>query len=323
MPLLMVNAGGNGLSLHGPGDLDAELAAALGVLAPGAPVVVLVHGYRFSPFDPRRDPHRHILSLTPAGRCRKARSWPRHLGFGRGAADEGLCIAFGWPANGTIWRARDSAARAGAALAGLVGRIRNLRGGPADILCHSLGARVALCAAAAAPPGTVGRVVMMAAAAYRGEARAALATPAGAAAEFVNITSRENDPFDAALEWLVRPPCRGDRALGAGLGSQRANWLDLQLDCGRTLEVLRDLGYRIPAPARRVCHWSAYLRPGLFRLYRELIRDRDLLPLDRLARLLPERPAPRWSRLLARAPRRAPSAPDRLRLLAAGAGIIF
>ncbi len=308
MPLLKINADAGRLALHGPGDLDAALRAATGALPPGAPVVLMIHGFRFSPHDPRTDPHRHILSLSPVPGCRKSVSWPRHLGFGRGAAGEGLCIAFGWPARGSIWRAWRAAAGAGQALAELIARLHRLRRGPADLLCHSLGARVALSALPGLPAGSVGRAVLMAAADYRGHVHPVLDTPAGAAAEFVNVTSRENDPFDAALEWLIRPPRRGDRALGCGLGTRRRNWLDLQLDCPQTLEVLNDLGYRIPALARRVCHWSAYLRPGLFRLYRDLIRERDLLPLDRLAALLPERPAPRWSGLW----RDGPAAPRSL-----------
>lgn len=297
MPLLKINADRGQPFLHGPGDLDTALRAAVRALPADAPVIILIHGYRFSPTRKACDPHRHILSLTPTPGCRKAISWPRHLGFGRDTADEGLCIAFGWEARGSIWRAWEAAAQAGTALADLVRRLRALRRAPVDILCHSLGARVGLCAVSWLAAGSVGRVVLMAAADYRSHVRGVLDTPAGRTAEFVNVTSRENDPFDAAMEWLIRAPAAGDRALGDGLGQGFANWLDLQVDCPETLEVLRDLGYRIAPPSRRVCHWSAYLRPGLFRVYGDLIRDRDLLPLDRLAGLLPGSAAPRWSGL--------------------------
>jgi len=298
MPLLKINADGTRPVLHGPGDLEAELAQAIRALPALAPVMILIHGYRFSPYATASNPHCHILSLEPRAGCRKALSWPRNLGFGRGADDKGLCIAFGWEARGSIWRAWHAGAEAGTALATLIHSIRKLRPGRVDILCHSLGARVGLSALANLPARSVGRVVLMAAAEYRGAALGALGTSAGKSAEFINVTSRENDPFDAMIEWLVRPQTRSDKALGTGLGQKAANWLDLQMDCPRTIEVLRDLGYRIPAPSRRICHWSAYLRPGLFRFYRDLIRDPDLLHLGRIAGLLPDQPTARWSRLL-------------------------
>lgn len=298
MPLLQVDAVSGRPVLRGGGDLVAALRLALAARPPGAPVVVMIHGYRFSPFDPHRCPHDHILSLRPRRGCWKAISWPRHLGFGRGRADEGLCIAFGWDAGGTIWRAWNSAARAGAALAGLIALAGGTRPSPVDLVCHSLGARVALSAFPALPGRSVGRVVLMAAAEFRGSAAAALATPAGRGAEVINVTSRENDLFDKLLECFVRAPARGDRALGAGLGQARRNWLDLQMDCPKSRAVLAGLGYRVPPPVRRVCHWSAYLRPGLFVFYRDLIRRREELPLAWLRARLPARPARRWSRLV-------------------------
>ncbi|MBT8456842.1 MAG: hypothetical protein KJO15_12145, partial [Alphaproteobacteria bacterium] len=45
------------------------------------------------------------------------------------------------------------------------------------------------------------------------------------------------------------------------------------------------LGYPIPAPSRRVFHWSGYMRPGLFALYASLIRER--LPLSAITCHLP------------------------------------
>ena len=86
--------------------------------------------------------------------------------------------------------------------------------------------------------------------------------------------------------------------LGAGLPGAGANWLDVQIDCAATRAGLTRFGYRVPAPKRRVCHWSAYLRPGLFAFYRDLIRAPEALPLARLRESLPDRTAPRWSRLV-------------------------
>ena len=47
------------------GPVETQLAAALAALRPGAPVVVMIHGYRFSPSVDRHSPHRHILALDP------------------------------------------------------------------------------------------------------------------------------------------------------------------------------------------------------------------------------------------------------------------
>ncbi len=295
MPLLRVNATAQGPCLRGAGHLDDRLSAMLASLAPGAPVVVLVHGYKFSPSLSAFDPHDHILSLAPDRGGRRAMSWPRQLGFGCNRPDEGLCIAFGWEARGTIWRAWSGAEAAGQSLADLLTRIRRWHRGPVDMLGHSLGARVCLSAVAAAPAASVGRLVLLAAAEYRATARAAMASPAGRGAEVLNITTRENDLFDALVEWIVPAPRRGDRTLGAGL--EAPNWLDLQIDAGATIAALTELGYPIPAPARRICHWSPYLRPGLLPFYRDLLRDRRALSLPRLQNALPRTAEPRWARL--------------------------
>ncbi|MBI1219264.1 MAG: alpha/beta hydrolase [Rhodobacteraceae bacterium] len=293
MPLLQINADGDVPRCEGGwGALSATLAA----LPEGAPVIVMIHGFRFSPTVPGQSPHTHILSLEPVQDCWKAISWPRHLGFGRDDSSQGLCIAFGWEARGTIWAAYAEAARAGAALAALMTRIDALRPGTrVEVLAHSLGARVTLQALAHLDRPILGRAVLMAAAEFRRPTEAALATPAGRAAEFVNVTSRENDLFDFLIERLV--PLFPDRALGQGTGRGSANWIDIQLDQTETLDALVPLGHRIPAPDLRICHWSLYLRPGVFGLYRALLRDH--LPLATLRERLPQRPSRRWSRLFA------------------------
>ena len=223
-------------------------------------------------------------------------SWPRHLGFTGRAPSQGLCIGFGWEAAGTIWTAYGEAARAARP------------GQQVDVVAHSLGARVTLAALPHLPGGALRRAVLMAPAEMSRIARAALDTPAGRAAAFLSITSRENDLFDFLLEGLVAPHRFGDRALGQGPGQGRCNWLDLQIDHAGTLAALGRLGHRIAPPARRVCHWSPYLRPGMFPLYRRFLRG-EIAP-ETLRTALPAAHSPRWSRLLAppRAPRPLPFA---------------
>ena len=300
MPLVRINAIGAQIALaQGAGPVGAALSEALRDVPPEAPVVVMIHGFRFSPARAGKCPHGHILSLAPQSDSWKAVSWPRHLGFTGQHPSEGLCIGFGWEAAGTIWTAYGEAARAGRALARLVGEIRAARPGQqVDVVAHSLGARVTLAALPHLPAGALRRAVLMAPAEMRSRAEAALDTPAGRAARFLNVTSRENDLFDFLLEGLVAPHRVGDRALGHGSGQGRCNWLDLQIDHAGTLAALGRLGHRIAPPARRVCHWSPYLRPGMFPLYRRFLRG-EIAP-ETLRTALPAAQSPRWSRLLAR-----------------------
>jgi pimeloyl-ACP methyl ester carboxylesterase len=282
MPLVRINA--DGVRPVPRDDLDAALRS----LPAAAPVMVLIHGYKYTPRRPERCPHEHILSLKPREAAR-AMSWPRHLGFGRGEPAEGLCIAFGWTANGSLWRAHAEALRAATALAEVIRTVHRTHPVPVHLVGHSLGARVALGAFADLPAGSVGRALLLAGAETRAAAEAALATPAGRAAEIVNVRTRENAIFDLLFRAAIHPHRLLDRALGAGLARDDRRWLDLAIDCPRARAHLAQLGYRVPPPVRAICHWSAYLRPGLFPLYRALLRDG--LPLAAL-RLPASEPLP-------------------------------
>jgi hypothetical protein len=134
-------------------------------------------------------------------------------------------------------------------------------------------------------------MVLLAAAETRGRARAALASPAGRSVEVINVTTRENDLFDACFEWGIHLGL--NTSIGQGLGRTHPGWHDLWIDQPRTLAALAALGYPLAQPARRICHWSPYLRPGAIGLYRALI-DGGLPASD----LPAQRPRRRWSRLL-------------------------
>lgn len=278
MPLVEVNA-----QTTAAGGLSG-VAAALERLPPGARITIMVHGYRFDPSRPERSPHRDILSDDPARATGRGLSWPRHLGVG----EAGLGIAFGWRASGSLWRAWAEAARAGVALARLLDRL-HAGGRQADIVAHSLGARVALAALARAREGSVGRVILIAPAEFRDAAARALATPAGSAAEIVSVTSRENRLFDALVEWLLAPHRPGARTAGRGLVATPQNWTDLRIGERATLGALDRLGYRLAPPLRTPCHWSGYLRPGVFPLYRAILSGD--LPVATLRAALPQRPS--------------------------------
>lgn len=291
MPLIRVNVSNTRLRTQGAASAEAVLAEALHQLPKGAPVVVMIHGYKFSPRLRGHSPHRHILSLRPRIDGPRVVSWPRHLGFGKGDPREGLAIAFGWEARGTIWQAYAEAGRAGHALAGMI-RTIDTHGARTSILAHSLGARVALAALPHLGPGAVRRAVLLSAAEFTSAAQSALGSPAGRQAEIVNITSGENTLFDLLLHGFVRPHRPFDRPVGAGLGDVAPNWLDMRIDRPETRDALAGLGFRIPPPERRICHWSGYLRPGMFALHRALIRQPERTALSRLRAVLPDAHAP-------------------------------
>jgi hypothetical protein len=254
------------------------------VLWPGVPVIVMIHGYRYSPDDPRNDPHSEILAAHPLRRNARIVSWPRRLGYGRGAP--GVAIGFGWDAGGTLWQAHDRAGQAGRALAGLIAELRGLGAGPVSIIAHSLGARVAMSALQYLAPGDAGRIVLLAGAEFRDAARRALLTPAGRMAEVLNVTSRENALFDIGFRVLMAGANRSaGPALGAGLAL--SNCVTLRIDDAPHRDGLRRLGFPVAAKARAVCHWSAYTRPGVFRVYRAFLHRPDDLTLAGLRAQLP------------------------------------
>lgn len=296
MPVIRINAEGDRPMLH-----RSPRAAALELQRsdPGTgPAVVMIHGYKYLPGHPVHCPHRHILALHPQDIPFRPPSWPRQLGFGVGRADEGLAIAFGWHARGALWQAQRRARAAGRALAAVIRQLHHRAPGrPVHVIAHSMGTELAVEALHHLPRGAVGRIISMTGACYQSRVGEALKADAGQTAEFINVTSRENDAFDFMFERLIAPPRAGDRAIGHGLDA--ANAVTLQLDCAGTLDHLDRLGAPIGRPERRVCHWSAYTRPGVLRFYHDLLRHPHATPLSLIRGGLPHRPDPRWSRLFA------------------------
>lgn len=288
MPVFRVNAVGDTPTAHGGSDLKHGLGPALAALPENAPIILMVHGFKYTPNDPNRCPHRSIFAISSTAKAKRCLSWPRAMGFSTGDPAEGLCIAFGWAATGTIWQAAKSAEQAARALGSLLNMISNLTPRPVHILAHSLGARVALGALPPLNPGIVGRVVLLHGAEFRSRAIQALKCPGGRTSEIVNVTTRENDLFDALFRGFMAPHRPLDPALSAGLGVRRSNWLDIRIDDPDSRVILGAFGFAIPAPEARICHWSAYMRPGMFDLHRALLRTPEDLPLARLAASLPD-----------------------------------
>lgn len=296
MAILRINATGCSPHLAGPATGQPSLSDALKSHLGGAPVLIMLHGYRYSPSTPHSNPHDQILKNGHDHPHHRLQSWPRRLGYGTAIPDPGLCIAFGWEAGGSIWRAHREASRAGLALAALIRQLAALGAGPVNIIAHSLGARVALAALPAVAPGLIGRMVLLNGAELRSTAEAALLSPAGRSAQVLNIISRENDIFDFLYEWLLAPHRWGARTLGAGLALPHC--VTAQIDHPDHLSGLRRLGFAVDPATSRMCHWSSYLRPGLFALYRAFLDADAPLALADLRTALPASPTRRWSRLL-------------------------
>ena len=267
------------------------LGTALECLPDTAPVVVLIHGYRFHPGRPTQCPHRHILSCRPDIKDGREISWPIQLGLdGR----QGLAIALGWPAGGTLWQAHTQAAKAGAALAAFADLFHEIAPSRRlNVVAHSFGTRVALTALIRAKPNRFSRMILLSGAETRSMARAAMASPAAQGVDVINVTSRENDLFDAAFEWLLHAGRHW--SIGQGLGTSLSNWHDLWIDQRLNLIALAKSGFVLTPPKGRISHWSPYLRPGVFALYRALLQG-DLAP----AALPHAVPARRWSLLFSR-----------------------
>ncbi len=258
----------------------------------GTPVLIMLHGFRYSPSRPGQSPHDFIFHDADCD------SWTQSMGYGQDAPDQGLCIAFGWEASGTIWRAHREAGRAGLALASLIKDLTALGAGSVNIIAHSLGARVALAALKHLSPGMIGRMILMTGAELRSTAEAALMTAAGRSTQVLNVISRENDIFDFLFEWLLVPHRLGARTMGAGLALPHC--VTAQIDNPDHLTGLRFLGFAIPIATRRICHWSSYKRPGLFPLYRKFLASSGALDLADLQVSLPVTLMQRWSRFMQR-----------------------
>ena len=173
------------------------------------------------------------------------------------------------------------------------------RGGPVDVIAHSLGARVALASLphlAEAP----GRVILLGAAEFDTRAREALAAlTSPSAPEVYNVTARANDLYDFAFETFAPRRHRTERAVGRGLGEAGPFWLDLQLDRPEVTAWVNERGIRLRPPDARLCHWGFYTRSGALRSTRRSCGDGRAGTSRRCGRCPALRAQePRWSRLL-------------------------
>lgn len=285
MPLIQLVSTGDVPRLRGDTrPLLSTLAETLETQPVSRPVFVLLHGLRYDAATPSTDPAASIFSAIPPKGDPRTVSWPRHLGFGRGRAEEGLCIGLSWPARTGLRQAYNRAADAGRSLAHLVDLIRF-----ADprrkivVLAHSLGARVALCALPHIRTGRIHRMVFVYGAEIGSEATRLLGTATRPLPDILNVTSRENRIIDRAFATAITG-CPWAKTIG-GRGAAQPLWTDLPLHDPATLALLRAHGYPISTALRPICHWSGYLRPGVFAVYRDFLNGSGALPLPQLSTL--------------------------------------
>jgi hypothetical protein len=145
-----------------------------------------------------------------------------------------------------------------------------------------------------------GRVILLGAAEFDARAREALAAVRSPSpAQVYNVTARANDPYDLLFEAFAPRRGRGERAVGRGLGEDRAGWLDLQLDRPEVTAWINERGIRLKPPEARLCHWGFYTRTGALGVYQAILRRRPGWDIDSL-RAVPGLAAqePRWSLLM-------------------------
>lgn len=296
MPILRLNVGPAGPTLHGS---PASAMWAINSAASGSgPVIVMIHGFKYDPECARHSPHSSIFATTKRPVLHNKVQWLHHLGFGCNDTDEGLAIAFAWRARCSLWQAQQSARLAGQQLADVIRVIRSRAAHrPIHAVTHSMGSEVIFEALHKLPANSIARIVTITGASYASRAITALQqTDAGRTVQLINVTSRENDPFDFLFESVTRPPKNGDRAIGRGLNLRNA--VTLQLDCPETLALLPRFGGQVAAPTRRICHWSCYTRPGALRFYAHAFRNPHAVPLEALRQAFPSGTTPRWSKIL-------------------------
>lgn len=265
---------------------DRRLTRAAAAGAETDPIVLLIHGFRYSPLRGPSNPHHSLYAAAPGNRKRPRRqlSWPAALGFRDQPADPGLCLPIGWDARGTFAEAFVQAEAVGRHLAQLIVRLHaRYPSRPIKLMGHSLGGRVALAALGALPAPMVRQLILLAPADFDSHAEAVLTRPAAQSAEILQISPPENWLFDRLLEQALRKHAPAGTALGRR-PPEAENWIALSLSNEAELANLAALGHAIGPRCAPVCHWGAYLREGVMDLYSALLTDRgpralrELLP---------------------------------------------
>ena len=276
-----------------PGDPATDprlhLAQALRLLPRGAPILIMIHGYKYHPRDAATDPHRLLFSGRMDGVGKAAISWPLELGFGPLSLEDGLAIGFGWegrpshkirpkPRLKSFAHVYGQANRAGGHLARLLGWIGELAPERrVDLIAHSLGARVAFCAISRGATHNLGRLILMGGAEYASVVdRCFRRLEVTDQLEVFCVRTRQNAFVDFLFESFAPRATPHDFAIGRGYQGPPQRWLNIRLDDPATLAMLsaRGIGISPQSTGKLVDHWGFYQRAGIMRFYRQLLRDR-------------------------------------------------
>ncbi len=264
------------------GDWRLRLNRMITNCSPEAPVVILIHGLRYSWRQGRGcNPQTTLYLAEPLEEDRRRRplraNWPHQLGFTENGREDGVCIAFGWDAGriSDLRKADEMLARHTPALVSVIEAI-HAAGREADCFGHSLGSALVLNAIFNQPGLPVRRALLLGPAERRSRAaQAALVQQNHAQTEFLHVMARANDVFDEAYHQLApRAEDVYDPPLGVeGIGVALSNWMDLQIDHPETRRWLASCGLPPTRPPERLSHWAYYNDPSVMAFYASVLRD--------------------------------------------------
>ncbi len=268
-------------------DPRLHLRSALEKVPEGAPVVIMIHGYKYHPRRAYSDPHRLLFAPVPEKTARKFSSWSTGLGFALHTVDDGLGIGFGWeglpshkikptPRLSGFAHVYGQAYRAGGHLARLLSWIEKISPGrKVDILAHSLGARVAFIGLMRGASSNARRVILLSGAEYASNInRYFRHVDRHPSLEVFSIQNNRNGFVDFLFECFAPRPHPQDKAMGRNFQGPPERWLTLAIDDPATRSVLAERGIGIERPLKRhrVDHWGLYTRAGTMRFYQDLLR---------------------------------------------------
>ncbi len=277
-------------------DFRMHLAQALRHVPRHAPIVIMVHGYKYHPSHKCANPHKTLFAHNDQNPS-KTISWPLGLGFQKMTHDDGLAIGFGWegrpsrkirpkPRLDSFAHVYAQANRAGGHLARLIDCISELAPGrKVDILAHSLGARVTFSALMRVKSKNMGRIIFMGGAEYASVAeRYFRHVNRSPELEFFCVRTRKNAFVDFLFETFAPRSHPKDRAIGFGYQGPSQNWMNIELDDPATLSMLaaRGIGISKARSLKLVDHWGFYSRAGILSFYQHLLRHRQSWRLDDL-----------------------------------------
>lgn len=263
-------------------DQVTEITKSISSSTPPSSIVIMIHGYQFDHRQSAHCPHATMFNPNPVAWDFRTRSWPDEL---KAHDTQSVAIGFSWPSRGKLKDAYDTAAQAGVALADLIKQLRAAYPDVAiQLMSHSLGARVALCAFPLLQAGDVTRALFLFPSEYKQAAEQALKTDLGKSAEILCVASTENYIFEQLFYWKQLAGAQAGPPFGRYQPDQ-SNVVTLWIDRPDVIADLNARGIDIGPREKRICHWSAYTRRGIFNLYGRWLLVPQSLPIHIVRRI--------------------------------------